>query len=382
MLSAPVGAQNTFPDDSSSAQDSMKRLLTGRRSNECQEYVYNAQHLIPKLYFASKLDSIQLVLNFLQERCELSSLQTTRILLQIERDSFESNPCDSATLDLCLVRQYYTDCFFGYYGLRIGGDGYYDLPYDSLLAKWATILLPRTDSLSIQHLVARRVAGDTEYGFSLLATHSYGESCLQRRYDTLLESALRKRNDFRWNWSITTGVWFPVNSDNPLYTAFELGGSAGIRTGRWGIDVLAVLRFADDNESILLRHNDSMVRQNRFVGTNFALGPTFRVLASKRHSFELFGAIGHDSFEAYSENKEYEYVNSFAISVGAVHRVHIGKRRDKFIGVQGRYTVVDYVTHGGTSLPGNTLAINLIVGYEGNGSANDQLESLRYFKNY
>lgn len=363
----------------SDTTDPMHQLLTARQSSECGEYIFNARQMLPSLYANGDLDSIRSIVAYIRDRCPNQSLENVWYLLKIEDGSFPDNPCDSAMLDYMLVHMSYGfSC-----GLSSRNTYFFDYAsspyYDSLETNWSRKLVASTDSLSIPHLFARRLGRDFNYGFTLLKNGAYAGTCLQARYDKLVDSALGMRQRFRWHWSLFNGVWLPTKKSNPLYPAYELGASCGPRFENWGVEIAMAVRFADHNRSIILRHDNKLVNQEVFVGFYTAIGPTYRLSLSNRWSMELLAAVGYDNFQSLTENDEYEYINSYAISFGATQRFFLDSRQDKYLGLQARYTMVDYHTHGGTDLSGNTLALNLVFGWEVNTSANWELNRLRYY---
>ncbi len=129
--------------------------------------------------------------------------------------------------------------------------------------------------------------------------------------------------------------------------------------------------------------NDRLYSSGHFLGFYLGVDPNIAIYSSDAGKLEVFAGLGWDGIEALStndtEDEKPEYLNSFNLNVGFTQRFFYGNRHNSYFAIQMRYNIVDYYTHGGTDLSGNTISINLLWGHFGHGWTDYELENLKYF---
>jgi hypothetical protein len=104
-------------------------------------------------------------------------------------------------------------------------------------------------------------------------------------------------------------------------------------------------------------------QSNHYFGGCIGLDYTWYLLSTSKNDLGLFTGIGFDGFDvANSTDKKLSpsSINAFNAYGGLRYNFYLNPTL--YIGVQGRYNVINYCNGGGSSLQGNALSIDLIFG--------------------
>jgi len=365
----------TPPEDTTA----MKRILTKMRISDCQDYIANAQLLIPRYYDEDKFDSIAAVLIFISQRCPTDRFDSYLLLRKIQTGRLASDWCDSAVVNKILLgRAAYRLSWLQY-------DDTESRDYDWFIKKYAYDLKQSQDTLSAANAIATYYAFGRDSVLDRLAGGDYPGSCLQIRYDSLVGDLLEKRRSLANNRSLNVGMWIPTGNLQTLGAKPEIGCQIGRRYRRFGGDLTAMFRFLDAKHEYLVEHNDSLYRTDNYLGIYLGGGPVLRAYSSWSTSLEIFSEIGWDGIMALTADdikaNNADYLNSFNCNVGFTLRKYFGTYGTQYIGIQARYNIVDFDTNGGTNLSGDAVSINLIWGSMGHWWIDNELKYMRYFRN-
>ena len=349
---AAIGATSSLADE----PNSLVQLLSSKRATECQDFVYNAKELIPRLYNENKLDSVDQILVFVGQRCGECSLNPLPLLLRIQREGLPEDWCDTVLAENILGRSRHS------YGLRFVLDelrfasAQCPVPgassFDDFIISLADSISQRADANSNEYLIAEYYRGNREEIISRLSRGGYQGTCVQERYRNRISQLLSQERARRTNWSVNAGPWIPGGKSSLLGPKVELGVQGGLRFGRKGIDLTALFRFLDSKEPYLVRHREKIVQTDYFFGLYLGIDPSMCVISFGKYNMEVFGGIGYDGFTAIASKNadETESINAFCLNFGITQRLFLSRSSIKYIGIQTRYNMVDYVTHGGSDL--------------------------------
>lgn len=365
-------------------RDPLHDLLTTRRVSECDDYIFNAQRFIPDYHRKEQFDSVDLVIDYVSEHCSTNPFETYLLLRDMLMGAFPPDWCDDELAGNILMRRYMSlDCF--HMSGLVGSFEIFsaDTSYRGFVHALAVDAAAVSDTASFSHAAAVFLSGDQPRVITNLSHGQYRGTCLQNVYDRRLDSLVRQRENFVTNWSVNGGVWIPQGPIEVLGTKAELGGQAGLRTGRFGADASLLFRFIDTDKPWSASHNGRLYETKYFHSIYIGLEPNFTVYSGLGSRLELFAGGGWDGLLGLTADvidEEYgDYQNSYNINFGLTQRFFYGTRRNWYLGVQARYNIVDYDTDGGTDISGNTISVNLIWGCMGHGWVDDELEWLGYF---
>jgi hypothetical protein len=359
----------------------MEKLLTATRRSDCMDYRINAFSLIPQYYTEGKFDSISAIIEFISPRCPDVSFESYQLLHQIQIGELDRDWCDSVLMkEMLSAAGYYGFCGMIPYGFMETAES----DYDSFIRRLASEVQNSVDTTSVAHAIATYYSGKSHTLLPRLAAGSYRGTCLQARYDAMIDSLMEERLNFALNWSINAGVWIPTANLGLVGSKPEVGVQGGLRSRRFGGDLTILVRLLNAEQSYLVRHKDSLYETDNFFSIYLGLGPVLKVYSSQKISLEMFGGTGWDGIMALTaddiDEAEADYLNSLNVNVGFTVRWHYGTRDTRYFGIQTRYNVVDFRTGGGTDLSGNSISINLVWGTMGHGWVDDVLENLHHFR--
>lgn len=366
-------------------QTDLKALLSPPRPDSCRDFVRNAHQLIPQWYDQGKLDSVRLVIEFVEQECETSSFDRLKTLLAIESGEFETDLCDSALIDHVL---------HGYYvrsgrspdwlTLLIWGERIPMIDtsaYSRLVDSLTERLIRETDSTSAAYVVLMDFTGDYDFIRKRLHRVAYSGTCLQEAYNREIAYWLERRYRGRIHLAALTGIWMPQHAASALGNKAELGFKIGWRGERLGAEGTVIFRFLDATREYVVRQDGKEDRGKSFFGGYVGADLAYEAIRSEIHSLALIGGIGLDGFghgSSKGDDNSTGGVNALNLNIGAEYRLACGRTRTRYVGVQGRYNVVNYATGGGTDLSGNTVSFELVYGGLSN-SASSRLDRLKYY---
>ncbi|MCB2230025.1 hypothetical protein KQH82_04860 [bacterium] len=370
---------------SAQSQTDLKALLSPPRPDSCRDYIRNAHQLIPPWYDQGKLDSVRLVIEFVEQECETSSFDRLKTLLAIESGEFETDLCDSALIDHVLHGYYHRSgrspdwLTLLIWGERIplSDTTAYSRLVDSLTAR----LIRETDSTSAAYVVLMDFTGDYDYIRKRLHRGAYPGTCLQEAYNREIAYWLERRYRGRIHLAALTGIWMPQHAASVLGNKAELGFKIGWRGERLGTEGTVIFRFLDAKREYVVRQDGKEDRGRSFFGGYVGADLAYEAIRSETYALALIGGIGLDGFghgSSKDDDDNTSGVNSLNLNIGAEYRLACNRTRTRYVGVQGRYNVVNYATGGRTDLSGNAVSLELIYGGLGN-TASSRLDRLKYY---
>lgn len=368
------------------AQDdsALVNLLTQEKISECPTYIANAKLLIPGYYENFHIDSIYVVLGFLERNCEgnLSEFETLRNLLSIEQSTFQDQFCD---------REVQSEILSGYrsgnhiifpiphmismVSFELAGDSY-NLFIENLIQK----MLAETDSLSIENLYCHFLLRDYDYIIELLHKGEFPETCLSGAYAIELNRIRTDlRDELKFHYSYNLGLWSPRGASSTLGNKLAFGGQLGIHKDRYIGQISLFLRALKSANVYEVRHDGVLTPTDHFFGAYFGAEAGIEAIRIRRFELDLHGGLGYDGWESIKEGSDPNGISSLNINIGGTMRMFYNKERTRYLGIQGRYNIVKYGTGGGTDLSGNTVSVHLVLGYLANSDVIDRAKRLLYY---
>ncbi|MCP4582149.1 MAG: hypothetical protein GY839_11075 [candidate division Zixibacteria bacterium] len=377
-------------DDTGLNDDPMYQLLTKYRVNECADFISNAKILIPDYYNDNKLDSINMIIDYIDGHCSDSPFSVLENLLMIDSGDFPEDWCDSVVIDQMLrVPPYgpYMDRFMSSYGgWRIDGLGRFtnDSHYYDFLTSLASNLASRTDSSTIQHLVCRYYDGDLDYPIDRLHLNDFTGYCIQNRFDRRVDYLKAELRSWRGHWQIQSGVWVLQGNSQLFGEKLELGGSYGLRNKSWGTDLTCLMRTLKSENKYFVEMHDTLAETDSFFGLMLGADITREVFHFNRFEFESFTGIAYDILNTINtkddkDGKDGKSIGAFSFNFGINTRIFCNKTRDYYLGMKLRYNIINYNNKGGTDLSGNSFSLCLTFGALGNKRIIKQAKILKMY---
>ena len=373
-------------NDSDSTNNRLYELLTKYRINECNDFAVNACILIPDYYYDGKIDSVNMIIDYIDGHCPRNAFSPLKNLLLIESGDFPEDWCDSAAIDDMLQVPYshnLIDILILYRSLPIDDSGYLpdNPPYIDFLQNLALNLSLQTDTSSVEHLVCRYYSGDLDYPIARLHNNDFAGYCIQNRYDQRVDYIKAELRKFRSHWQLQTGIWIPNGSSRLLGEKLETGGSIGIRDNSWGVDLTGLARMLNSKNNYFVEINDTLAQTDFFFGYFLGLDIEREIVHWGCFEFEGFAGIGYDGIEtSNSENdKEHKTLGAFNFNLGLNNRIFFNKTRNYYLGLKARYNIANHKNKGGSDLSGNSFSLCLTFGKLGNDYAIEQAKKLKMF---
>lgn len=349
--------------------DSMRQFLSRENYYGCIDYYYNATLVIPRLYDEGKIDSIYLVLDYVEKECTPSSFtRRTRILLKMEEEDFSERLYDSTILSDFMTYQEAMKSIDAY-GYE---KSWYTCDHPEANRKFDGFIIALAGRMSdkyppgtVEHLLSGFYAGDFTYFFRELKGDTYAGTDLQEYYLTFFRHLEAEYGNQGGHMAALVGFWRPLGANGILGNKPELGFTVGRKCGRRQYDLTLLLRFTSAKERYVYRDKGVLDTTSHFFGGYFGIDVGHELFTAGNHQFEIVGGIGYDGFDTKNSDNDDDKghsIGSLNLNVGFRHKLYVNRFQDFYIGLQGRYNFVKYGTDGGSDLSGNTFSLQLIIG--------------------
>ena len=355
----------------------------------CETVAYNSTHLIMYFYAIHDYDSLEIELNNWESLCGISEpIVRTRILFSILQNTFSEAIYDSTIVDYVLNYMKRIDTtnavglydnyqnYFGFVPIREEYDYFTQCIADTLL---------------------KRIFYDPmELFFSEMYANVLIDPVKEIQLDTIYNSTVfRSYYDKRvakWtpmadlNINLFTGIWIPYGNASLLGNHPLLGMQVGGHKQKMTYNMTFALRLGKSKNEYTIIRDGNTETTDKFMGGYFGFDIEREIMRLGKNEFDILAGLGYDGFSSFMTNTEDDNPdNDIGHSIGSLNtNFGLGYRHfysnKSYIGVQGKYNIVNYVNTGGTNLSGDILTISIFYGGFINHQKEYELNELRYVR--
>jgi hypothetical protein len=328
---------------------------------------YNLSFLVPEYYEKNEIDSIYIVLDYMDENFFKTTTSTSiRILLAIEKDSFTEGLYDSTIIER-LVNYHDIPHNFKHENINTSPD-YENDPFNkrefflftqNLAEK---ILANKTNLNNIESFFLDYYSG-VSISLKVLEKEEFNGSMIQYYYQDELKK--HQRNGFVL-FEFNSGIWIPQSNLSILGVHPYLGIGLGGTFKSFFFDFVFNYRFVGSPNYYEVEFRDSIWNTNTYSGIYLGLDFGYQLFAKNKNSFDIIGGIAFEEFVTinvtYPENpvRDVYRLNSLNLNIGLAYKYYFNPRR--FLGIDVKYNFVNFKNPGGTDLSGNIITISLKFG--------------------
>jgi hypothetical protein len=353
-------------------------------SNEYEFVAYNLTNLIMKYYMIQDFDSALLVLNDWQTACGASEpITRTRILLAISDHAFDETIYDSTIVDDVLNYVYRMESktpgdlysgyksFFGYVPIR----GEYDYFTQSL----ADTLLSREFDTPLELLFCQFYANIVTNPLKTIQTEDlYNNTDIKSYYLHRAEKCLSYPG---FTYNIFSGIWIPTGNGSLLGNHPLIGLQGGVKFKKMTYNLTLAFKFVNSANDYVILKDGYYDTTNYFFGGYFGLDVEREIFKGKKNEIDLLAGIGYDGFQSIKTDNNSDAnaghsINSLNTNFGLGYRYYY--KKNKYIGLQAKYNIVNYNNKGGTNLMGDCYTITISIGGFDLSQKENCLYELRY----
>ena len=358
------------------AANSQSQIFSPRSGYRSQEAFIDCAEALSRLYDRRDFDSIAF---YIRLRTKTSpdfqpDLYALHILFEIQQHRFAPDSLKDPYLYFALddyVREaVVSQSEAGYFGIYGGSDFDPRPSYQqefATLARWAEDLIETRRLSNAEQYLCQTFAGDFEHPRKT----ARGDKLRYWQINSMLDdSRASRRKEGVLNLYLGGGVWIPQGrlallGVHPSITAFGIGRKTW--SSEWDFNV--ALRFAKTAQPYTVLRRDSVYTVNHFFGGYIGVDYTRYLLHSKRFEAGVLFGVGYEGFDvndSYSDSSPTgppppTSINSLSLNLGPRMNFYFNPKH--YIGVIGRYDIVQYSNPGGSPLNGNAFTIDLIVGF-------------------
>jgi hypothetical protein len=339
----------------------------------CRHLFENCARALPGLYDAQNWDAIAALVRLRRERCgyqpDVLALAT---LLQIQQGTFTPDSLDIRQMyrwldDYAHIIAPYIkgESFFNYFSAKGYNPTKFDRMIFSTTTEWSRRLLGTRRLDSLQTFLCKVFSGEISdpRRTVLNDTSRYLQldSMINRSWEVL-------RNSRRFDMSGGFGIWMPNGNLSILgpkvdFVPLELGGRGRLNE----VDLNFTLRFGQATQPYTVIRQFQPYTTNFYTGLFVGLTYTHYVVHRTRWETGFLAGIGFDGLDFSANPNSSSGMDLSPITLGSLN-THIGWRYNYFftpyvfMGLALRWNFVDYPTDGGSSLYGNAVSIDLLIG--------------------
>ncbi|MBK7213076.1 MAG: hypothetical protein IPH88_07230 [Bacteroidales bacterium] len=355
------------------SQETSARMILSDSLGYCEDIQYAAMQLIPLYYQDGNMDTANRLLSYWERHCGRDeTIYRTKVLWAIDNGKFTDSLISSETIG-------FLDTYQRLYGDTIGesiSDYYYYTP-DFGLLKWYQSF---TDSIALRASGYSDLSAEEKF-FVQFYLHPTDSNYSELESAKLKNSKLTELYKYpvsgitsTWitQYSIQGGAWIPDDKLAILGNHPSLGLVAGITNNKMSVNLDFALRVGKSANEYKTVYMDSMYNTTNFTGVHIGLEVGRKVLNWHRHELTLFGGPAFEMIEVLSlddstdeaSGTETSSVRSPSLQLGASYRLFLNKAR--FIGIGGRYHLLNFKNTGGTNLRGNAFSFTVEYGFGNN----------------
>jgi len=352
--------------------------------NDYEYVAYNSTYLIMKYYKIHDYDSALLVLNDWETACGASEpITRTRILLAINDNAFDESIYDSTIVDDVLNYIYRMESktpenlysgyesYFGYVPIR----GEYDYFTQSL----ADTLLSRGFDTPLELLFCQFYANIVTNPLKAIQTETlYNNSDIKTYYLNRAKKCFSKSG---FNFNLFTGIWIPTGNASLLGNHPLIGLQGGIKSNKMTYNLTLAFKFVNSANDYVILKDGYTDTTNYFFGGYIGLDTERELYKGKKNEIDLLAGIGYDGFQSINTNNNSDpnaghSINSLNTNFGLGYRYFY--KKNKYIGLQAKYNIVNYNNKGGTNLMGDCFTVTISIGGLNQSAKENCLYDLRY----
>lgn len=341
------------------AQSIQEQMTKARPS--CYDVFGNAVVVLPKLYRQQAFDSMHTAVQIWEDACGSSQqVRCTKLLLALQEGTFHVDSLDSDVIDL--LENYALS--FSFY--KTNSAQYYvtEKAFYSLSSIWAKFLVQQKTLDDNEKFICAVFTGEITAPSKQIKNNAekYPELGKQLQHN---RDALRKGP--RVNSAFILGIWMPKGDLTILGNHPSIGFQFGARDNHHQLDFTMQFRFIKSANTYFFKRNNLLYESSHYFGGYIGIDYTYYFVSKRQYDLGLLTGIGFDGFDVASGQHNQQQrplsINSFNANGGIKYNWFVSP--GFYLGLQGRYNLVNYCNSGATSLQGNAFSIDFIIG--GNG---------------
>ncbi|AEV32075.1 hypothetical protein Oweho_1068 [Owenweeksia hongkongensis DSM 17368] len=350
---------------------------------DCYDVSINSQKIISRFYTEGNLDSAEAVLEYWEQQCDRSDeMIFGRILFDIANDRFHEDKYGNLLQIMltCKSTQDYIETY-KYEGLYVHPSQSSmlkaNLEYHNFTGSYSTRLLQDgTERKKIERDILTFFSGNPESLITGLKQEQY-EGKLQENYNQMIADLTYDSGYFL---TLYGGMWSPTENLSKLGNKPELGFTLGGFEGRYGAELLLGFRFVNSPVNYSIRDKDSVYQDNHFTSVTIGVQGYYSILKNLRNDLSLTTGVGYDEITIVptdeGDNVDNVSTGTLNVNFGFQYRYYFDYK--DYLGVDVRYSFLDFSNHIDNELSGNAISLRLLYGFTSSDRKKQQLKLLGY----
>lgn len=367
------------------AQEELDSKLVSRQIS-CEDISENSAGYIVHYFENNNLDSCSIILNYWSNKCGYNEpVSRADMILALAMHDYADFMITSYYFNNLLIFNYRNELIRSKNQKQRSyfSHNYDNLPLGQRFDTWtsglATSLLREYEPGTAEYLLSLFYSGQCDTVFRLLRAEPYKSTAPGRIYDSLVMNALRIPELV---YHLYTGLWIPTGKLSAMGVHPLIGFGLGVKSNKNEYSLMVDFKFLNTPEYYQAKRtkNGETLLTNHFFGGYIGFEYARDLIQLPAHELFYTMGVAFDGFDMFEEDTDYDLkassANSFNFNIGGGYRLAINP--GSWIGIQGRYHVVDYTLNDRFFLKGHTATIRLSYAWRLNQYKNQRLQLLHY----
>ncbi|MCF8233779.1 MAG: hypothetical protein K9G67_03100 [Bacteroidales bacterium] len=354
--------------------------ILNRNVIDCYDVVNNSYALLPNYYEESKMDTVQMIIDYWKENCHFNErLQRIIILKAIDENNFSEELYDEYIIDFLLQYKGSESVYYPSFGLNPPADFQ---KFDKFTQDLAYRLSEQNDLGPLEKFFADFYSNHYMNEFKRLYGPEFNGTNLQAYY---FEDIRKNKTFGALGYYFAAGMWAPTSSLNTLgihpRTSFGMGYYSPNTTVMLDFGVA----FLNSANYYNVMYKDSLYRTKRFSGLYLGITAEQKIIGSSRSKLNLLGGFGYEgigTIKIYDEQcdcdglDDIHYLNTINLNLGVGAQIYLSDYMNLFL--RSKYNFLFFNNEGGTDLSGNTITVSIGAMFTGYSYERNRLRALDY----
>jgi hypothetical protein len=328
-----------------------------KKHPSCNDVFLNAINVFPKLYRAKAFDSMHTAINIWKDACgNNDNITCTTLMLSMQQATFKKDSINAFTIEVLENYAHLFDFYKKYTAPYYNNEA----AFYKFISIWAKLLMEEKQLDENEKFICSIFTGSIKEPVKEIKHNSENYPDLAV---LVQQKEKEQRKATRVNGALVLGTWIPNGDLKIIGSHPSIGFQWGGRKNRQEFDFTMQFRFLKSANTYFIKRNNAQYQSNHYFGGYIGFDYTYYLLSSPRNDLGILAGIGFDGFDVSKSNDQSLRplsINAFNANGGLRYNFYINPTF--YFGLQGRYNVVNYCNSGGSSLQGNAISVDLIIG--------------------
>ncbi len=342
----------------------------------CHEVINKSRFYFMQYYKANELNKAQKLLEYWGDKCEENrDVLKAELLLAIKKEELSKHRLYNHTEELFEMNRYYFNCRTGSYEYLFTKP---DTVFNQFIIDEMNVLRNQVYPKSLDYLVTLYYGNRIDEFYQALDSENFSYLPVAKNRQTQIK---QMENIASFHYAFLAGAWIPNGNLDIMGTHPQVGFQIGGKKKKYSFNMILSVAFLNAKESYLARineDNNNLEKTDHFTHAHIGLDAGYEIMKKENHELQAIGGLAYNTItlKERDEKRDIDAVNagSYNFNMGLEYRYYFHHKspsyrryyygsRISYLGISGKYNIVDYTLNQNLPYSGNTITINLKIGF-------------------